>query len=170
MSDLPMTYLESLPKCVGSTLIFLGNQVKFRKYFTAEDNVCEQYTHSFRFKRWLDLFVLQLFPVYIAEEGVFLDVSLPLWTTAQTLTWMFGHELKKKKLTNIKSKRSLGKCGFLHSQDWTINHINGITKMISFWLKCTCMTAFRCDYCHLSVSRQPIITHYQVKSSLDRDV
>lgn len=91
-----MTYLGSLTKCDSSILIFLENQVKFREYLTAEDNVCEQYTHSFRFKWWLDLFVLQLFPVYIAEEGMFLDVSLPLWTTAQTLTWMFGHELEKK--------------------------------------------------------------------------
>lgn len=49
------------------------------------------YTHSFRFERWLDLFILQFFPVYIAEEGVLLDVSLPFWTTAKTFTWVFGH-------------------------------------------------------------------------------
>lgn len=51
-------------------------------------------THSFGFERRLDLFALQLFPVYVAEEGVLLDVSLPLRTAAQTLTWMLGHQLK----------------------------------------------------------------------------
>lgn len=56
--------------------------------------VSDEYTHSFGFERRLDLLVLQFFPVYIAEEGVLLDVPLPFWTTAQTLTWMFGHELK----------------------------------------------------------------------------
>lgn len=38
---------------------------------------------------------------------MFLDVSLPLWTTAQTLTWMFGHELK---ITQTYKVRKVWKC------------------------------------------------------------
>lgn len=56
--------------------------------------MCVSRTYSFGLEWWLHLLVLQFFPVDIAEEGMFLDVSLALGAAAQTLTWVFGHELK----------------------------------------------------------------------------
>lgn len=57
-------------------------------------SACVPCTHSFGLEWRLHLFVLQLLPVDVAEEGVLLDVSLALRATAQTLTWVLGHELK----------------------------------------------------------------------------
>lgn len=57
-------------------------------------SVCVSCTHSFGLEWRLHFLVLQLFPVDVAEEGVLLDVSLALRPAAQTLTWVFGHELK----------------------------------------------------------------------------
>lgn len=60
--------------------------------------MCVSSTYSFGLEWWLNLFVLQFFPVDVTEEGVFFDVSLALGAAAQTLTWMFGHELKHKEM------------------------------------------------------------------------
>lgn len=50
-------------------------------------------TYYFGFKRRLDLFVCQPFPVNASEEGLLPDVHLTFWATAETLGWMLGHQL-----------------------------------------------------------------------------
>lgn len=53
-------------------------------------------TYGFWFKRWLNFLVLQLFPIHVTEKAVFPDVPLTLRTAAQTLAWVFGHQLKQR--------------------------------------------------------------------------
>ncbi len=50
-------------------------------------------TYCFGFEGRLNFLVLQFFPVHVAEESVFLNVSFSLRSTAQTLPWMLGHQL-----------------------------------------------------------------------------
>ena len=50
-------------------------------------------TYHFGFKRRLDLFVCQPFPVDASEEGLLPDVHLTFWAAAETLGWMLGHQL-----------------------------------------------------------------------------
>jgi len=53
------------------------------------------WTYGLWFKWWLNFLVLQLLPIHVTEEAVFPDVSLTLRATAQTLAWVFGHQLKQ---------------------------------------------------------------------------
>lgn len=54
-------------------------------------------THHFGLERWLDLPVLQFFPVDPPEEGVLSDIPLSLRPTAQPLGRVFGHKLERKR-------------------------------------------------------------------------
>lgn len=54
-------------------------------------------TYSFRFEWRLHLLVLQFLPVHVAEEAVVPDVSLPLWSAAEPLGWMLGHQLARRR-------------------------------------------------------------------------
>lgn len=54
-------------------------------------------THHFGLERWLDLPVLQFFPVDPPEEGVLSDIPLSLGPAAQPLGGVFGHELERKR-------------------------------------------------------------------------
>lgn len=58
-------------------------------------------THHFRFERWLNLSVLQLFPVNSPEESVFPDVSFTLQATAKAFCRMFSHQLLGRKHQTI---------------------------------------------------------------------
>lgn len=57
------------------------------------DNGGIQHTYSLWLEGGLYLLALQLVPVDVAEEGVFLDVPLPLGATAQALGGVLGHQL-----------------------------------------------------------------------------
>lgn len=50
-------------------------------------------THHFGFKWRLDLFVGQALPVNASKESLLSDVPLTLWAAAETLWWVFGHQL-----------------------------------------------------------------------------
>lgn len=51
-------------------------------------------THHFGLEGWLDLPVLEFFPVDPPEESVLPNVSLSLWPATQPLAWVFGHQLE----------------------------------------------------------------------------
>lgn len=51
-------------------------------------------THRFGLEGRLDLADLQAVPVDAAEEGVLSDITLALCPAAQTLGWVFGHQLQ----------------------------------------------------------------------------
>lgn len=55
--------------------------------------MCVCVTHPFGLEGGLDLAVLETVPVDASEEGVLLDVPLPLGAAAQTLRRVFGHQL-----------------------------------------------------------------------------
>lgn len=61
----------------------------------------ERSTYSLWLEGRLDLLAFQLVPVDVAEEGVLLDVALPLWAAAQPLGRVLGHELRGEKAAAV---------------------------------------------------------------------
>lgn len=96
MSALPYTYLPGIGQQLKNVCVWGWASVC----------VCVSSTYSFGLEWWLHLLVFQFFPVDVAEEGVFLDVSLALGAAAQTLTWMFGHELEHTERTKLAMQHS----------------------------------------------------------------
>lgn len=90
--------------------------------------VSAAHTHRFRLERRLDLFVLQFFPVDVTEEGVLLDVPLALWTAAQTLARVLGHQLDNHTHTLIKFICKCEKLFATFSEPWRKTAIRYVRK------------------------------------------